>query len=210
MDSLMSAKRFAQVLVFLSAGFASAATLAGNGGAVLVGEVTHSPALAVPVLGGVGLLALAALLGLFGYRVLRRDHGAGTKWLLVACVTTALASGGSGIKLINDAYAPPPMVQFLNAQGATIPFFEEDVNTNNGGACSFNAGGSRFVTVVNRTVRTQFLTDVTIADDGPCKRIEGNGGNGGVPPDECVDTPPLEMSPDDSCEIALCCWLSPG
>lgn len=196
----------------------SSLTLAGDNGAQ-VGEVTHSPTLesiAVPALGGVGLLALTVLLGLFGYRVLKGEHGAGTKWLLAACVTTALASGGSGLKLINDAYAIV-MVSFVDAQGDTIEFFESDVNISFNGGCSVNAGDKGFVTVANSTGETQFLTDVSIARPGPCERIDyeeeqggGNGGNGGAFLGECLDSPPLEMAPDDSCEIALCCWLSPG
>lgn len=218
----MKIRYLIQSAILCSAWLVSGLAFAGNtqggqGGGPEIGDLTHSPtlqAIGVPVLGGAGLLLLAILLGLFGFRVLRSDHGAGSKWLLAACLTTALASGTSGIKLMNDAYAIA-MVSFQNEDGETVTLFAGDVEfLNGGGECELVNGGENggiggFVPVINGTETTQFLTDVSIAG-GPCQirqieRVlpEANAGNGGFL-GFCEDLP-LEMMPEDSCNILVCC-----
>lgn len=196
----------------------SSLAFAGQGGQPVnggIGELTHSPtleAIGVPALGGAGLLALAALLGLFGYRMLKSRQGAGTNWLLAACLTTLLASGVSGIKLISDAHATIS-VMFENADGETIELTKDDVMFgNNGGGCAppFNGGQQGVVHLNNGTDTTQYLTDISISG-GDCEPrtieeiVDFQGGNGGIFLGSCTDSPPLEMAPGDSCDIGVCC-----
>lgn len=212
----MKSKNLYKMPVLLSASLVSGLAFAGRG--PMIGDLTHSPtldAVGVPLLGGVGLLLLAALLGLFGFRVLKSDQAAGSKWLLAACLTTALASGSGGIKLMSDAYADIADIAFEDENGATITLYEGDVSYDNGGNCGPPQGGSEgLIVVANATETLQFLTDVTIAD-GPCTILEqneflldGNGGNGaGTNHGICEDLP-LAMEPDDSCDIAVCCTVT--
>jgi len=201
----------------LSSGLACAGATQGGGGAP-IGDITHSPtldAIGVPALGGFGLLALAALLGLFGYRVIKSKHGAGTQWLLAACVVSALAAGSGGIKLISDAYAIVT-VQFTDENGDTLELALGDVifaDLNGGFFCDFpngggNGGREAAIPITNATGAIQYITDISISG-GPCiPRELGvqaiNGGNGGYL-GACTDFPPLEMAPSDSCEIGVCC-----
>lgn len=190
--------------MLLSGWLFSSITLAGG----QVGELTHAPTLpvaAVPVLGGLGLMALTALLGLFGLRVLNGHARPGHKWLFSACLLTALATATSGVKLISDAYADVG-IMFADADGNTITLDSSNLfEPINGGACGeTNAGDVQVIPVSNGTEVTQFITDISLR--GFCERLEGNGGNG-AHLGECSDSPPLEMAPDDSCDISLCCFI---
>lgn len=200
----MSATRLSQTLVFFPAGFASSIAQAGDNGAV--GMVTHSPNLpAVPVLGGVGLVLLAALLGLFGVRMIRGDHCAGSKWLLAACLTTALASGTSGVKLISDAYALTSGVQIVTESGATLPMDESMFQFANAGA--FNGGLVGTINVANTTDVLQYIVRIQLEPN--CQIVpefdDVNAGNGGYYEGPCFVQPPTALDTDHNCDLHICC-----
>lgn len=199
----MLAKRFAQASLFFSVGAGSVAARASG---LEVGEITHGPYLppeAVPAVGGAGLLLLAVVLSLFGVRLLRGNHPRGSKWLLAACLTTALASGTSGVKLISDAYAIAGL-QLLTASGDTLTMNTSMIN--NGGGLNGGEWGS--IVVENATGELQYIINISLAPNCqiiPEDAVIVNAGNGGFYQGPCSDRPPTALDPGDTCDLDVCC-----
>ncbi|MFT4518071.1 MAG: hypothetical protein ACI9JM_000448 [Halioglobus sp.] len=172
---------------------AAAAALAVTSSQVLAGgSVGHIPASeSVPMLGGVGLVVLAGLLGLVAVRFMKDSNRSGGQFLMLAIAASALASGGSGIKLINDAYADAS-VQLSDSSGGvvTIPF-------------------PGFHEVFNNTGVPQQINDIDLNPGYSLQEIfirSGNGGNrGGSLEGQCDDKPSTVLAPGGSCEMQVCC-----
>jgi len=96
---------------------------ASNGGAG-PGAVTPT---AIPTLGGTGLVLLSALLLFIFWRLHRKGSIQGARFLTVALISGALASGLGGIKLVSDAVAQSPGVvrHMTNAEGGSLEFNDE-------------------------------------------------------------------------------------
>lgn len=154
--------------------------LAGNGG----GTIGHSPLGApVPGLGGVGLIALALLLAVVAVRFLRTNPSGANPLLVGAMMVTALAVGGSGIKLVNDAYAAPPQLEMSEATGGEI-----------------RINGEGLWEIVNATGSVQQITDIDL-DEG-CYISEFNGGSS---LGDCEVG--LNLEDEDSCYIDISCFV---
>ncbi|MEM1114013.1 MAG: midcut-by-XrtH protein [Pseudomonadota bacterium] len=103
----------------------------GNGGSMGVGRIEYEPllmsvgiadgAVGVPLFGGAALVMLSVLLGLVSIRFFRDRKRSGSLWLITATVSAALASGGSGLKLISDVNAGPPLISLMSDIGGEIP-----------------------------------------------------------------------------------------
>jgi hypothetical protein len=173
---------------------ASAGALAGSPG---VGSLTHSPFdTHVPMLGGAGLVVLAALLGIIALRFMKGREQPGSQFLILALAVGALASGGSGLKLISDANAISGVpLSDVNGGTLTIP----------------NTG---FSEVSNNTGFPQKIDNISLNSGcylGDFENGGGNGGNGGGSfLGECNDDPGTVLENSDFCEILVCCSILNG
>ncbi|MCB1865558.1 MAG: midcut-by-XrtH protein [Chromatiales bacterium] len=177
MSSRVSIRRIAAIL---PAGAFSADVLAqANGGA---GMIIYEPfARQVPTFGGFALVALALLLATVAFRLVRRPSGDGSRFLTLAIAATAIAAGGSGVKLIGDARAAVA-IQLLSSSGgiANIPDFENCHLVNNG-------------TPVAQQITQLLATPPWILS--PCPS------NGGGFYETCNDSPGTVLNPGQTCEI---------
>ena len=106
--------------------FLSSSSWAGNGG----GTITYGPSAATPVptLSGVMLIMLALLLAAIAFRILRqKDNHAGRMMVLSLLAVGTLASGLSGVKLIDNAYADPILEELTNPNGGTLVIDNNDI-----------------------------------------------------------------------------------
>jgi len=146
-------------------GLGSFASLAAAGspspGAIIIYGPVGSAA-AIPTISGSLLIALAVLLMLVAFRLLKDRPHAGTKLVIAVAAIAALATGAGGIKLVADAHA---VVLELNMQ-------DDD-----GGTLFVQGNGSSYK-VFNRTSVTQEIKNIEnnclIANGG-----DNGGGNGG-------------------------------
>jgi len=117
--------QFISRIATASALFLLSSTAWAGGG---FGTLTYGPVLAppppvtaatpVPTLSGIMLMVMALLLAAIGYRILKqKDNNASRMMMLSLIAVGSLASGMSGIKLINDAYAAPLNDHPLDTQG---------------------------------------------------------------------------------------------
>ncbi|MFT4521047.1 MAG: hypothetical protein ACI9JM_003458 [Halioglobus sp.] len=178
-----------------AAALLSTSTVALAGGAG-VGSVTHVPfETHVPMLGGAGLVVLAALLGIIALRFMKNRETSGSQFLVLALAVGTIASGASGLKLINDANAISG-VQFSDPNGSNVSIL--------------SAG---FSSVYNDTGFPQKITDISVIP-GCTLEDPGNGGNGGNGGGSflgtCNDDPGTILERDDSCDILVVCILNGG
>ena len=101
--------------------------------------LTYGPATPVPTLSDMMLIVLALLLAAITYRILRqKENTAGRMMVLSLLAVGTLASGVGGVKLINDAYAPP--------------FDEKELTDPNGGVVIVGPSGTtRFINYTDGT-----------------------------------------------------------
>lgn len=101
-----------------------AAALLSASGAVLAQSITYQPlATAIPSLSGVGLVLLATLMAGVVWHFNRKGRGVpGGRLMGLALVVGAVASGASGVKLINEAWAQiSTNIELDQAAGGTAP-----------------------------------------------------------------------------------------
>ena len=160
------------LLYFLS----SSVWAGGEAGIITYGPTTVTP---VPTLSGVMLIVLALLLATIAFRILRqKENHAGRMMVLSLLAVGTLASGLGGIKLIDDAYADPLLLQLTNPNGGTIDIPNRDDYR-----------------VLNSTTVTTTILNIEI--NGSCG-IDEPAGN-----PECVGG--LEIAAADSCFISVGC-----
>ncbi len=146
------------------------AALLGASGTALAQSITYQPlATAIPSLSGVGLVLLATLMAGAVWHFNRNGKGMpGGRFMGLALVVGAVASGASGVKLMNEAWAisgadieldqaaggVKPLVVGLNCVVNKTNVTQQivDIDTtiqgNNGGTTGIQAGG-RVVGVAN-------------------------------------------------------------
>ena len=169
-----------------------------NGGSVTVGTVTHAPSsVSVPMLGGAGLVVLSALLALVAVRFLKDRKRSGGQFMVLALAASVLATGGSGLKLINDAIAIPASVLLSNSSGGAVDIPDQGYSL-----------------VLNNTGTTQRITNLS-AEPECFFEPPGNGGNGGINGGNggdyrgtCSDSPPTVLGDQEYCEVFVCCGLT--
>ncbi len=139
-----------KLLAVLGLGSFASLAAAGTTGAI----ITYGPvgaAASIPTISGSLLIALAVLLMLVAFRLLKDRPHAGTKLVIAVAAITALATGAGGIRLVADAHA-------------TIQ--DQFMTNEDGGILRVPSGGS--FRVFNSTGVTQEI-----------KKIENNCLNGG-------------------------------
>ena len=160
------------------------------------GTVTYGPAAgaaAVPAVGGYALIALALLVGLAVFRLRKEPVMQGNRFLGFALMVTVVATGASGVKVV-QAIAEAPAVPLDNPQGGSAPLV-------------FGTSCLRNETDVNLAITeiTPFGS-FTIVDsrDGFCTEepIDNGGANAGEAPD-CGTSPPTELAPNKACAITI-------
>ncbi len=161
---------------------------AGSGGS---GIIVYGPSIAVPALGGPALVLLALLLGVVTLRLLKSRQAPGSHWLIVATGVTALVSGGSGFKLINDALAgvtpPSNLSMTLDAGGVlNVPAFQQCYDVFN------NSNGTQYVE------RIQNLNGWVL---GSCANAGVSTANAGSFVGTCSDNPPTRLLVNEFCTI---------
>jgi len=172
--------RFALAFAPVGAAFFSQQALAGSSTGVIIYAPGSVP---VPVLGGAGLIALSVLLTLVAFRFMKARKQGGGMFLVLAVLTGALASGGSGIKLISDAYAVVADIQMTSASGGQV---------------SIPSPG--YHRVINNTGGTQRITAINMANGCYIQPVITNGGG---PASVCSTSTTLQ---DQAfCEIDVCC-----
>lgn len=146
------------------------AALLGASGTALAQSITYQPlATAIPSLSGVGLVLLATLMAGAVWHFNRNGKGMpGGRFMGLALVVGAVASGASGVKLMGDAWATSlPIVQLDAPAGGTKPLqpglncvvnitsvtqqvvdIDTNIQSGNGGTTSIQAG-DRVVGVAN-------------------------------------------------------------
>lgn len=170
----------------------SSGALAGGGTA---GSLVYGPGSnAVPTLGGTALVALALLLAVVAFRVLRSEQYRGMNLVVAATMATAIAAAGGGVKLISDAQARPDQ-SMDSAKGGSAPLFD---------------GLNR---IDNTSGVTQFVMNIDLDPD--CRISGGNGGDnggaitlfngGGDDVGECSDSPSTEVPEGSSCSLNISC-----
>ncbi|MCB1865554.1 MAG: midcut-by-XrtH protein [Chromatiales bacterium] len=158
--------------------------VAGNGGMIV-----HVPyAQQVPTVGGFALVALALLLATLAFRLVRRPGTGGSRFLMLAITIGAVATGGSGIKLIGDAAATISDLEMTSASGGTVivPDFETCYPVN-------NVSGT-----TQRIINIEAYPGWAL---GPCDANGGGHSNGGSFVGTCSDSPGTVLKPGQHCEI---------
>ncbi|MGV6826630.1 MAG: midcut-by-XrtH protein [bacterium] len=165
---------------------ANSLVMAGSGGNIVYRPLPND----VPILGGAGLMILAGLLGLMGYRIFKNREQSGTAWLVGAVAVAAAVSAGSGVKLISDAYAGPNYVMKNNAGGT--------IYLTSAPGC-YQIGNSTDV-----VQRVEQINPANGYDLTSCANGGGNGGgNGGSFQGTCSDDPATVLDSGDTCEIRV-------
>ncbi|MCB1865556.1 MAG: midcut-by-XrtH protein [Chromatiales bacterium] len=174
--------------IALSAALTSLEVAAGgNGGA---GMIYHEPfARQVPTASGIALVALALLLATLAFRLVRRPSGEGSRFLTLAIAATAIAAGGSGVKLISDAVAAPPP-DMINAAGGQVTVPADEM-------C---------YTVNNLTGAPQQITQMTANPPWQLTSCTNGGAfvpaaNGGIFVGTCQAAPGTILQPGQNCTI---------
>jgi hypothetical protein len=147
-------------------------------------------ATAIPSLGGVALVLLSAMMFVALWQMKRRGMIGGSRFMALALVSGALASGVSGVKLVADVRATPVDKELTNPSGGTIDL---DVGFN----CVRNA--------------TDVVQEVRSINIGPPPSNSGNAGTcpesgsylpaaqGGDPADECEEG--TRLAPNYACFV---------
>jgi hypothetical protein len=105
-----------KVLAALGLGSFASLAAAGSPGAI----ITYGPVgSAVPTISGGMLIALAVLLMLVAFRLLKDRPASGTNLVIAITAITALATGAGGIKLVADAHAVSPVLEMTDPAGNT-------------------------------------------------------------------------------------------
>jgi len=147
-----------KLLAVLGLGSFASLAAAGIPGAIITYGPVSAASASIPTISGSLLIALAVLLMLVAFRLLKDRPHAGSKLVIAVAAITALATGAGGIKLVADAHAGAP---------SQFPMTNED-----GGTLTLPPGGP--FQVFNNTNVTQEI-----------KKIENNclngGSNGGQP-----------------------------
>ena len=173
----------------------STPALAGTTVVITYGPFTNQ----VPALGGVGLVILSALLGVVSLRFLKDRKRGGGHFLTLALVTGALATGGSGIKLISEAHAITIGAELTNPEGGSV---------------NINVEGTS--PVRNTSGRAQEILTIDPSPGCSILAVNGgnggfrNGGNGGSFLGNCDDSPGTILGQNDFCEITVCCTVNGG
>jgi hypothetical protein len=105
-------------LAVLGLGSFASLAAAGTTGAI----ITYGPvgaAASIPTISGSLLIALAVLLMLVAFRLLKDRPHAGTNLVIALAAGAALATGAGGIKLVADAQAVTPVLQMTDPSGNT-------------------------------------------------------------------------------------------
>lgn len=95
--------------------FGSAAQAGDVGGVITYGPLSAS---AVPTLGAGALILLAGLLALAAWRMHRAGQLRNNSFLAVALVVGATSAGIGGVQMVD---ARPPLAEFSNPSGGTVP-----------------------------------------------------------------------------------------
>lgn len=183
-----------------------AVALLGASSAVLAQSITYQPlATAIPSLSGVGLVLLATLMAGAAWRFNRKGQGMpGGRFMGLALVVGAVASGASGVKLIEEAWALDPNVSLDSPTGGTKPLhaglncvvnttnvtqqivdIDTTIPANNGGTTGVGSVGA-----------------VGVANAGACP-TPFNATNAGAAP-ECVDSPTgTILRQNDVCSVLV-------
>lgn len=174
----------------------SAGAFAGPGG---VGSLRYGTSEVVPTLGGTALIALALLLAVVAFRVLKSEQYKGVNLVIAVTAVTALAAATGGVKLISDATADYGI--YLKSES--------------GGTVQLNPGDNQ---IINGTRTPQSVLAIEIApfcyiggpnggDNGgvPVRALNG-GMNGGESVGECSDSPSTLIPADGgSCYLYINC-----
>ncbi|MEM1114473.1 MAG: midcut-by-XrtH protein [Pseudomonadota bacterium] len=159
--------------------------MAGQSGAI----ITFQPlgGVGVPALGAIPLIALASLLALVAFRLLKERRKGGTSAVVAAATCAALAAGSGGIVLIEGAQAGAAgrgtLTLGIDDQDSVI-----DIS---------NSSGAYMI--VNGTELTQRISSITT--DGGCIILRHGAG----PPPCSIGT---VLAPGESCNLDLACGAS--
>lgn len=179
-----SGKFLPALLTLASIGFSSTASAGG------AGSITYGPgSLEIPTLGGSALIALALLLAVIAFRVLRTQQHSGVNLVVALTAATALASGVGGINLISDAKARPSQEM-------------EDIG---GGDVELFPGLNQ---IFNGTEASQKILSIDLHPDCFIDDFDNGGGpralnGGGV--GQCDDSPSTDVPPGSYCELPIAC-----
>ena len=184
-----------QLIKVLLAGFSTAlfASSAAAGPAVTI--TFGFTASRVPTMGGTALIALAVLLLVVAYRVLKSEHRTGLNLIAIVSVISAVGLATGGINLISEATAGFDTIVLTDENEGQIEIEEDG-----------------FYEVENGTEELQVIQSIVTRADcsigGP--PINGGLANGGMNGGgsfvgECTDSPGTELEPEQYCELAVFC-----
>jgi len=177
------------IKLFTSLGMVSFASLASAGSAA---TITYGPgATSVPTMGGTMLIALAVLLALVAFRLLKDRAHSGSSMVIAIAAVTALASGAGGVKLIADAHANSNVLE---------------MDSESGGVISIPEPGSWVIS--NPTDVDQSINKIDYAPGcgpGMVMISEPAVTNGAVPVASCSTSTTLAGGGSETCEIAVSC-----
>lgn len=191
-----SGKFLPALLTLVSIGFSTSAS-AGGAGTIIYGP---GSSLGIPTLGGSALIALALLLAIIAFRVLRTQQHSGVNLVVALTAATALASGIGGINLISDAKASPSQ-EMEDIEGGDIELFAGLNQIFNG-------------TEASQKILSIDLNPGCFIDDmdnggivnggitnGGIVRPAANGGGVG----QCDDSPGTDVPPGSYCDLPIAC-----
>jgi len=167
-------------------GMGSFASLAAAGmpGAI----ITYGPAgTSVPTISGPMLIALAVLLMLVAFRLLKDRPASGTNLVIVLTALSALAIGSGGIKLVADAEA--------------VDVFELKMTKEGGGTLNVEPGEWQ---VSNSTAVPQQIKNIEFSEG--CKQAV----LAGFEADSCSPGSTLAPKNIEYCEISVRCQIGNG
>ena len=155
--------------------------------------ITYGPgATSVPTMGGTMLIALAVLLALVAFRLLKDRPRAGSNMVIVIAAATALATGAGGIKLISEAQALTAPLDMSDSKGGVI-----------------NVPGPGFWTIINSTDVPQQITNIQYDPGCSDGRLflepRVNVLNGAEPVTACAVSTVLAPGETESCELQVFC-----
>jgi hypothetical protein len=165
--------------------------VASAGGSAII---SYSPlSTAVPTLGGNLLIALAVLLMLIAFRLLKDRQRAGTNLVIAIAAIAALASGAGGFKLVADASAVlPGPLEMTDADGGTV-----------------SIPGPGFWEVTNATDVPMKIDSIQFSpgcsDQPPVNGAARDTLNGAVPSSTCTTSTTLAPKAADICTLEVFC-----
>ena len=175
--------------------FASLAT-AGTppGGAV----ITYGPiGSAVPTISGGMLIALAVLLMLVAFRLLKDRPASGTNLVIAITAITALATGAGGIKLVADAHAVSPVLEMTDPAGNTPLFVPQ-------------GGPWQVFNITDVPLQIKQIQYSPGCGDQPLNGAQVQALNGGSSVGTCSTSTTLAPQSAEYCEITVYCTLNGG